>query len=645
VATRTKTVIYAAQLAADVANVTLTSLGAITVYTENSSRVFKSAFVEINLSDTSTVTGATLSEMRVACSVNGAAATTITELDDLPNSGENWSGTIGPFDFTSHFTTNYPAADSTTVELSIYTDITTGTGVTTRNVSALLYLTYEYGDAAATQYFTNIIPLESTTGAMSATEAEVGTNQIPQLTGAGGLLENVAGVIVRQQFFTIDANDSLNLGTVDNTLNVRIDTGTTHTYAACVRALGAEAYKRFVHIEAPAVGAAHAFKAWSTGAAGFYHAAHTMYVTYQITVSGTTEFLYNILIPFTVPSPIGGVTAADASRARAEFYIEEPATVALKQSAIRVYWRGAGQLTTHLVKSGAQAYRTYTNNENLVTGSNVLQQRIDAGSALGAGVTLGRGTNTLTVDMYRTGTVNLGFFVTGYAIINYKSGVPAQGIMAGNHTVQYKCADWDAFLIREYITPAMAPDIPETNYFVNAIATEHLVWDYAGSNNQQGYNFQVEATGSDILGDGWISYYGDVGTVDGEIGCTILVANSAPIFRRYPQDAQTDRLLLETPRQYRQVATTVSRFGAKLLITYHSIGFTINGTISGSAGGTVTINAYRGDTGERVASTFRVGNGTYSMPWYDNTINCYVEAYEDGTHLWRSTNAVANGSP
>src|SRR3990167_10217563 len=163
---RTKTLWYAMELAADVVDATVTNLPQITIYTENSSRTFRSVQVWVSYEDISTVTGATVGEHRVACSVNGAAATTITELDDIANSGENHGGIIGPFDFTAHFVSNFPAAASATLDLSVYFYITTGTGLTTNNVSALIAITYEFDDGATTQYATAIIPMESLVGAM-----------------------------------------------------------------------------------------------------------------------------------------------------------------------------------------------------------------------------------------------------------------------------------------------------------------------------------------------------------------------------------------------------------------------------------------------------------------------------------------------
>ena len=102
-AQRTKTLWYATQIAATVTDATVTALPTITVYAENSTRTFRSCQVWLSYEDESTVTGATVGEHRCAVSVAGAGATTITELDDITNSGENMGGVLGPFDFTSHY--------------------------------------------------------------------------------------------------------------------------------------------------------------------------------------------------------------------------------------------------------------------------------------------------------------------------------------------------------------------------------------------------------------------------------------------------------------------------------------------------------------------------------------------------------------
>lgn len=78
-----------------------------------------------------------------------------------------------------------------------------------------------------------------------------------------------------------------------------------------------------------------------------------------------------------------------------------------------------------------------------------------------------------------------------------------------------------------------------------------------------------------------------------------------------------------------------------MIITYHTITYSITGTISGSGGGTVNVAAYRTDTGEKIGSTSRSGNGSYTITWYDNTIDVFAEALEDAAHMGRSDDDVA----
>lgn len=644
---RMKTLWYAMELAADVVDATVTNLPQITIYTENSSRTFRSVQVWVSYEDISTVTGATVGEHRVGLRVAAAAYTTITELDDISNSGENLSGILGPFDFTSHFTANYPAADSTTLDIQVYFDITTGTGLNVRNVGALIAITYEYDDGAATQYNTAIIPMESLTAALTTTVgSQIGTNQIPQLTGAGGLLENVAGVTVRQQFFLVEGNVEGGASASATTLNVRIDTGgATHTFGASTPTLASDRYHRFIHIESPSTSAAHQWQAWCTTTARFNMITHTMYVTYQWTVSGTTEFLNSIMLSFEILSPFGGSAAADNDRFELPIRIEEPGTITLKQSAYRIHFvPGVGAMAGLNSRAGSQAYRTYTPVAAMICGGSVFQQRMDSGSAQGAGLTLARGKNNLVIDVYRTDTTDLGWNISGVAIINYKSGVSAQGAGAHNHTTSWKVLDWDAALTFLRDSAAFAPNIPETSYWTTGIGFYMVHWD-AGANNGLVWAAQVlSGEGSE---DGWRDLYADMFVKDAERGCQIVYCRARGDMDRWPLDTDPDRLAVEGSRVYRYTNCISCAKGVSMMLTYHTITFTVGGDITGSSGGTVDIDAFTEDGDEilHIGSTSRVGNGAYSLTWYDNTLPCYAEARESGTLIGRSDNAVATGSP
>ena len=645
-ALRTKTTWWATRLtAASLADAVLTALPTITVYTENSSRTIRSVQAWLNFEGMSTVTGGTIGEHRLACSVNGAGAATITELDDITNSGENIGGRIGPFDFTSHFVTNYPAADSTTVIFSAYIDVSTGTGLTTDNISVLFCITYEYDDTAATQYNTAIIPMESTTGALGTTETEIGTNQIPQLTGAGGLLENVGGVTVRQQFVLVEGNHETAAGTTDFTMNTRIDTGTTITHNLSERALGSDIFGTWVHIESPSTSAVHAWKAWGAGVAAMNHCCHTLYVTYEWTLSGTTEFLNSIQLAYEIPSPLGGTVAGAASRFELPIRIEEPATITLKQSAVRLsYVQGAAAMAGHNLRCGSQAFRAYTNNASQLCGGQMIQQRIDSGSVQGAGVTIGRGKNNLVIDCYRTDAADLGWNLSGVVYLNYKSGVSSQGIGGHNHTTWWKVLDWDAALTSLREATAFAPNIPETNYWVTGIGFQMIHWDAVATN---AINWCAEVLSGEGAEDGWRDLYADMFVKDVERGCQVVYCRARGDMKRWPNDTDSERLAIETARKYRYTNLGTCAKGVAMILTYHTITFTVSGDVTGSSGGSVDIDCFTEDGDEilHIGTTSRTGNGSYTLTWYDNVYNCYAEARESGTLIGRSDNAVATGSP
>jgi hypothetical protein len=94
-----------------VADAVLTTIGNPSISIPENSVSFPVNFTSVMLyvyaMDMSTVTGGSLGELRVNATLSGATTTTITELDDLTNTAENWGGFFGPYDFTDHFNTNY----------------------------------------------------------------------------------------------------------------------------------------------------------------------------------------------------------------------------------------------------------------------------------------------------------------------------------------------------------------------------------------------------------------------------------------------------------------------------------------------------------------------------------------------------------
>jgi hypothetical protein len=79
-----------------------------------------------------------------------------------------------------------------------------------------------------------------------------------------------------------------------------------------------------------------------------------------------------------------------------------------------------------------------------------------------------------------------------------------------------------------------------------------------------------------------------------------------------------------------------------IFFTYHTISRTISGTVSGYTGdgSGITVEAHRTDNDEKIGSTTTAAGGTYSITWYDDTINCYAQARQDATHVGRSDDSA-----
>lgn len=641
-ATKVKTVEYAFPMTTSVVtDAVVTNLTQITAYIPETVVAFRSVMVDIGFQDVITATGGTVSEHRCGLRLGSASYSTVTELDDITHSGENLGGVIGMFDFTSYFISNW-SGSSMTCDVQVYFDQNTGTTLGMRNVTAILYITYEYDDTPATnanQLKTVHIPLESLTGALPTTaNSNLGTNQIPQLTGAGGLLPEDT-VTIRDYYFVIEGNEANNNTTTDWTITANIDSGSSSAFGAQEAGLASDRYCRWIYKPAVATTtSAHNLQLWSSVANKGNHLAITMVVTYQFTASASTTILNSIMLPITMVTPTGVTSSAEASRFSQDFFIEEPTTITLKQSAFRINLNSTASISGLSWRANSQSYRTYAHSADVVCGMFCLQQRIDSGGEQGAGITLARGKNTVTIDGYTSDTTDPSTNVNGILILNYHSGKATAGIGSHSTTTLTNQLSWDAALpertrVDNYILP-----VPETSYYINGLGFIMYQWSLATS---MAIALDVECLSTEGKGGGYYAAYTDGYRSDGKCASSIIWANAGAAFKRYPADPANGRLDIEAARDYILYTTPASSNGMIVAMTRHSITYTVSGTISGSAGGTVTINTYRSDTKEVVNTTSRSGNGTYSFTWYDNTINLYSEAYEDATHYGRSASATA----
>lgn len=640
----TKTVRYGwGSLTTATADLTKTSLGTKTVYIpETTSRVIRSAFVIFSGQDIITATGGSVNRLQVSVGIDAVADSDVNDLAaTIANTGENialhWHA-----DFTTYFQTNFTGT-SHSVEMFWLQSQNTGTTAGYRNVCAELFVTYEYDDADVTHIKSVVLPLESLVGALATTMTQIGTNQIPQLTGVGGILPE-ASVVIRDYYFVVEGNEANAAGTADWTLGLEIDTDGEFAFGTQESALSSDRMCRWIYDRSatvPTTTATHQFKARSNALARLNHMSIQLVVTYEFTppAAGANRTINSIMVPFSFESVLGGTVAGDSSRVRLYVRIDEPGTITMRQSGVQLYLDAAAAIAGLNVRCGAQAYRAYTHNVATACGSAPLQFRIDSGAAGGAALTLARGNNVIDIDAYRTDTADLGIGVSGVLILNYESDTSTGGVSRHARTTWWhfnRTATTAAALLTT--VAASAPNLAETNFV--RIANGWLSYLNDGSALNL-FALLVEALSADEQGDGWFQCSENAQVSDAELGVRVKYFDARRgFFQRWWADTEAGRAVIETARRYRLSCSASTRWTSLLMmVTYHSMYYRTSGNVTGSSGGTVNIECYRVSDGLLLGSTSRVGDGAYQIDVpVDDDVLC--EARESSTLLGRSDNST-----
>ena len=626
---------------ADIADATLTTIGTPTIYiAENSVTnpvTFVSALLYVAFQDTSTVTGATYNETRANCTLNGVT-TTITELDDLTNTGENIGGIFGPLNFTTHFTTNFGTVTSRTAQTQVYFDVSTGTGLTTRGVYGWYEITYTYSDTEANRIKTIAFDLESPTGALTQT-ANTAFGTIPQLTGVGGWLNGYASPVIRHIWAEVRGNNGANNVTTNHTIRYSFNGTGTNDLPTRIAALATDTYQMFlIDLSSLTTSTTNTLDLWLADALSRYqHLNVTIYVSFEYVVSGTTRILNYIEIPINFDMFLYGIANTDRTKRNFSFLIPEPGTITQRNISANISYCSNGTNATFQIKGGSQAsFRGYAGVQNVAASMLEFTHLLDARSASGSGITLARGVNNIMLEAYLS--AGSGTLINGIIRVLYESDVPSQGIDTQNK-MAYK-------IIREMnyaagstniISAINFNDIPETNYYINA-AYWRVPFFGTVSASMTG---AVEVNSGEENGDGWIQMLNDTTTIDAELTYCNLYIPLTSTFRRYPTDPDTNKLDIEASRRWKLLSFSAIRFGDLIGVAYHSQTVTLSGTISGSSGGTVNIKVLNASTLEIVASTSRTGNGVYSVTLYDPITEYIVLAVESDALKGASQQAAA----
>jgi hypothetical protein len=637
-ATRQKTIEFAFPTLAAIVDDTLTTFTQITLYIPESSPVFRSVFLRFTADDTITATGGTVTTKTVQLQLAAVGYHAVANANALTHNAKNQSVHIVQ-DFTSVFTDHWTGT-SMTCNLQVQLKQSTGTTLGWVNGSATLEITYDYDDTSTTHIKTVYIPLNAPVGAL-ATSKPATIDTIPALDTF--CPEDTK--TYRNIFIVVQGMEYTTYNTTDFTITAQIDALTAVTTGSYEAGLYADRNFRYVwNITALGMttNATHSWYIWAS-AARAHHLQAYLVVTYEFVIASTTSVLNSLLLPMKFHTPMGGTTNADYQRASIDLWIEEPATVAVQNSALLFFYNSYAAIGTVSARIGTGAFTDYAN-PSTVTEAGEEGFMLRCESVL----SLARGRNVLQADIYRAASVNLGY-VSALWIINYTSGKHGDGVGAHNHTVRWGLASWSTTApIGEIIVAATAPAIPETNYFISNIGAQFnfdgpTTVAFGGS----GSSVQVERLAADG-GVGWDSIVEVPGHQRPYPGNHIILGDSKNIFKRFPTDAGSKRIDLETARRWRLdlACGWLAFFSCQLLYTYHSIAFAVAGTVAGSGGGTVNLYLHRSgantyDKGELLASTTRSGNGAYSFVWYDNVENVFVEAYEDSTHMGRTDDGVA----
>ena len=255
--------------------------------------------------------------------------------------------------------------------------------------------------------------------------------------------------------------------------------------------------------------------------------------------------------------------------------------------------------------------------------------------------TLSRGRNTVNFDCYRTDTADLGSNISGVWILNYTSDKPSGGYGEANHSTFFNMGSvFDGAAASLRSISATAPAISATNYFLNAVGVNYKYHTNTTS-NAAGISVTAERLASGEGGVEWEPIYVDVARTDAETGIHECYAQARTFFKRFPTDADPSRVNIETARRWRawsgNSSTTFDYLD--MIITYHTISYTVTDSISGFSG-TVDLELHRSKDdlskpGELLATTTRSGDGAYSFVWYDDTVPVFVRA-DDGTNVGTS---------
>lgn len=601
---------------------------------ENTSRAFVSCILDIVVHDNEATVADDLAAANMGASCD--AGTTWTDRNvttTLADSGEQMSYHFRA-DVTAEFTARFSGV-SDTVRFRLQCDYST-VGNQFLNIAAKVIITYTFDESAqTTRLKTARIPLDALTARPTAgTATSLGATCIPNLD----TFLPEASKTYRAIFAEIWLNTAPG-ATGDGTLTLDLNTTPTMTTGTIENGNSSPILIRILWdllAAAMTTNATHELRFTPNTTAMGVAVGGWITVTYEYDHSSNNDIMSSLLIPLGPPTD-QLLTSGDLDEWEGEFFIEEPATVALAQSGVVLFALLGTTAATLSLLAGGQAARTYTlSQQSGQAGGCIITQRIDSGGVQGAGITLARGRNTFSVQVYSSVANAIGC-VSGFLILNYTSGKASSGAQDHNRSIHKVIADTQA-VVSVNRNASFLLDIPQTNYWLNGFMAHALA--NLGALGAP-LSVQAEYAAGEGGGAGW-AILGQANAAQvAERYMAEVFYDGTPKFNRYPGDVR-DLLDVEVSRTYRLMTAFNSLLGFSAWITYHALTFTLSGNVRGYTGdgSSITVDVFRDDTDEKLYTTTTSAGGSYSVTLYDDTLTYYAVARQDDTHMGRSKNGT-----
>ena len=649
---RCKTIEYAYVINnASLATATRLNFSAITLtIPEQTSLTFLSCEVDVTCEGGQTGGTATTARL-IGISVNGVSFDDQTLTYTVSNSSNTQLSYHFSRDVTAHFNTNWPAATTTaTCQVGLQF-----TGPTTINHCVKILLTYQFDDNGQTTRVKTVrIPLDAKNGGLTTSLANIGTNQIPNLSTF--CPENSPTFL--NMWVQFEGNNGALAGT-NSTITFGLDLVSSITTQTSIHTQANNYWVRYLFdVSSMSTTASHNVSLQTSSANyAFPSASLVLYVTYTYNHSATTTVLNSLVMAISDGRQRPGIDSTNYTRYATSFSIPE-STPTLVQSGILMYG-GDITMTAWNMRAGAQTFTTHTFTSGQIgdVAETCVSFRVDSGGAGGTGITIASGACTVTVDTYSaspTDDDSVGSLVSPVLYLNYTSLLAAAGADAHNHTTMW--TNRDALIpvssdVDNQWTQNKPFAAPETTYYVsNWTFHPFYMIDFTSLGGTWLTFAQIFSTEPipggppGITGPGWapIQMATPVYIFSGT-GVIEFPTNANAFYRQTPGDTtKLDPTKASRLWRSNQTNNTVISLGARMLATYHALTTALAGTLVGYAGdgSGVTVKAFSDTTNLFAGSAVTTTGGAYSIT-VPSGDTYFTTTQQDPSHVGRSQDGVA----